>query len=117
MAHTDRLLERLVNRVNESGELLDITLVIGGAMVSGRLAARQAWMEVMIENLPEFGLGTFRDDFATFTDEMDEQEYLHLSGGKVLFGELAVPPRGGLVRIPITSIDGWMIGRIDISRQ
>jgi hypothetical protein len=112
MTDSDKLLESLVKRVNESGELLDITVTVGGALLTGQLAPRAAWLSTTAEQLEETSAAAFAADFRAEGRAMDTAEYLHLSGGKVLAGVTPVPTNGGLMRLPLARVDNWMIGRI-----
>jgi hypothetical protein len=112
MTTTDKLLERLVKRVNESGKLLDITLTANGSMITGRLAPRAAWLSTIIEELNETDSKAFADDFAAEGGALDTEEYLHLSQGQVLFGTVPAPTKGGLLRVPLSAVDSWMVGRV-----
>jgi hypothetical protein len=117
MATSDKLLERLVKRVNESGVLLDVTLNVNGSTVTGRIAPQSAWFTAASKGLAglEGDAAIFAEDFIGEGQAMSTEDYLHLSGGKMIFGrEVPVPENGGLMRIPLTSIDGWMIGRLDV---
>jgi hypothetical protein len=111
MTTTDKLLERLVKRVNETGTFLDITLVVGGAMITGRLAPRSKWLEGNIAALNQAQeLKGFADEFAAEGGALDTEAYVHLSGAKKVFGEGLLPTSGSAFRVPITEVQGWMIG-------
>jgi len=115
MTNSDKLLEKIIERVNKSGDLFDLTITIRGAMMTGRLVPRSTWLGENIGFLEKAAVASgFVDDFAGEGGAFDTPEYLHLSDAKV-FLELGHPlPAGtGLVRIPITSVDSWAIGRMD----
>ncbi|MFD3574745.1 hypothetical protein [Streptomyces sp. NPDC058644] len=112
MTTTDNLLERLVKRVNETGELLDVTLMVRGATITGKLAPRGKYLSTIVEELHKRGLEGYAEDFAAEGHALDTEEYLHLSGGQVLFGSKPLPEKGGLARIPLHAVDGWWLGRV-----
>jgi hypothetical protein len=113
MTTTDKLLERLVKRVNQSGAFLDITLVVGGAMITGRLCPRSNWLEANIGVLREVEtMKEFADDFAHEGGAMDTEDYVHLSQAQQVFGSSMLPSKGGAFRVPITQVQGWMLGHL-----
>ncbi|MEV8432019.1 hypothetical protein ACWHLZ_27965 [Streptomyces chartreusis] len=117
MAETDKLLERVVKRVNDSGNPFDITITVGGAMITGRVAPRAAWLESNIEVLSGIDdTKAFVDDFANEGGASDTDEYLHLTDAKVIFGvEIPINAGTGLLRVPVSSVDSWAVGRLDIN--
>lgn len=117
MTNSDKLLERLVKRVNESGKLFDVTLIVSGATVTGKLAPRSEWLKTGTEGLDDTSLSEFSADFRAEAAAFDNEEYLHLSGGKVVAGQYFVPTNGGLTRIPVAAVDGWMVGRFQIDHS
>lgn len=112
MTTSDNLLGSIIKRVNESGALLDITITVGGAMITGKLAPRGAWLSTVAEQLEQTEAAKFASDFKAEGQTFDSEDYLHLSGGKVLFGTTPLPTHGGLIRVPTASVETWMIGRV-----
>ncbi|MFJ4837145.1 hypothetical protein [Streptomyces sp. NPDC088746] len=111
MAQVDKLLERLVKRVNEHGAFFDITIFVGGAMISGRLAPRTSWLDAHISMFTVSADTAFVDDFAQEGAAPNAEEYLHLSQAKKVYGDAALPTSGGAFRVPLTEVQGWMPGR------
>ncbi|MEU0370616.1 hypothetical protein ABZ070_10185 [Streptomyces sp. NPDC006283] len=112
MGQSDKLLEQLIKRVNQTGALLDITIMVGGAMITGKLAARDDWLKTMSDELGDTSAADFAVDFRSEASIVDSEEYLHMSGGKVMFGTGPLPTKGGLMRVRTSAVDSWMIGRI-----
>lgn len=116
MTNTDKLLERIIKRVNESAERFDLTLTVAGAVITGRLTPRAVWLEANVSVLTEAD-SKFAQEFAAEGGSFDTEQYLHLTEAKALFGlEAPVPVGAGYLRIPTASVDSWSIGRVDISQ-
>lgn len=112
MTNRDQLLERIVKRVNQSGTFLDFTVTVSGSLITGRLAPRAAWLSTIAEELEGTSAAEFAADFAAEGHAMDTEEFLHMSGGQVLYGTTPVPTKGGLFRVPVSAVEAWTIGRI-----
>ncbi|MFF5801615.1 hypothetical protein [Streptomyces albogriseolus] len=118
MTTSDQLLERIVKRVNRTGTFLDITLIVGGSMITGRLCPRANWLEGNIGVLAQVEeMKDFADDFAHEGGAMDTEDYVHLSQAKQVFGDNMLPTRGGAIRVPITQVQGWMLGHMKQSNN
>ncbi|MFB7832038.1 hypothetical protein [Streptomyces sp. NPDC056056] len=116
MEQSDKLLTRLIKRVNDSGTFLPLTLVVNGAMITGRVAPRTSWLnhnerELKASSIAEFGL----DFVAEMEDDDGGTDYLHLSGAKVIFGNAILPHSGGAFRVPLSAISAWTIGEVKAS--
>lgn len=116
MTNSDKLLERLIKRVNDSATPFDITLTVGGALITGRLIPRKVWLETNITVLRQGDdMQEFADEFAIEGGSFDTEEYLHLLGAKTIFGEEPPIAAGtGLLRIPTGRVDSWAVGRVAI---
>jgi hypothetical protein len=118
MTNSDNLLEQLVKHVNDTGKLLDVTLTVAGSTITGRLAPRGKWLETLAGALEETEVSEFARYISAEAGAMDTEEYLHLSSAKTVFGEgQLVPQTGGLLRLRVSAVDGWMIGRFDTTRK
>jgi hypothetical protein len=119
MTNSDKLLERIVKRVNQSGDSLDITITVGGTLITGRLTSRAAWLRSSIEALNQVdAMKGFADEFATEGGSLDTEDALHLAEGRVVFGaEPLVFAGTGFLRVPLAKVDSWAIGRVDIRRD
>jgi hypothetical protein len=59
----------------------------------------------------------FVDEFAGEGGSFDNEEYLHLTEAKTVFGvEQPIPVGTGFLRIPTSSVDSWAIGSLSIGR-
>ncbi|MET9140540.1 hypothetical protein [Streptomyces parvulus] len=113
MTTTDKLLERLVKRVNQTGIFFDITIVVGGSMYTGRLCPRANWLDGNIGVLNQIDeLKDFVDDFAQEGAATDPESYVHLSQTRQVFGNNLLPNQGGAFRVPIAQVQGWMLGHM-----
>ncbi|MGD1219983.1 hypothetical protein AB9Q10_16320 [Streptomyces krungchingensis] len=119
MTNSDKLLERIIKRVNDGADRFDITLTVGGALITGRLTPRAAWLESNIAVLNDVeSMKLFADEFAAEGGSLDNEEYLHLTEAKTVFGvEIPIPTGAGFLRIPAVSVDAWSIGRVSIDRR
>lgn len=117
MTNSDNLLKRIIKRVNESADRFDITITVGGALITGRLTPRAAWLESNITVLNDVDKKLFADEFAAEGGSFDNEEYLHLTEARTVFGlETPIPPGTGFLRIPTANVDSWAIGRVNIQR-
>ncbi|WP_369043451.1 hypothetical protein [Streptomyces sp. Midd1] len=117
MTNSDKLLERIIKRVNDGAERFDITLTVGGALITGKLTPRAAWLDANITVLTEVG-NKIADEFASEGGSFDNEEYLHLTDAKNVFGlEQPIPTGAGFLRIPTANVDSWSIGSVSIDRR
>lgn len=115
MTSSDSLLERIIKRVNASGERFDITLTVGGTVVTGQITPRSVWLNSAINVLLDAG-SDHDGEFATEGGELDNEEYVHLTEARAVFGmDVPVPVGAGYLRIPTDRVDSWSLGRVDIS--
>ncbi|MFE9684149.1 hypothetical protein [Streptomyces sp. NPDC006285] len=119
MDNSDNLLELLIKRVNSGTGRLEITLTVGGALITGKLIPRKAWLEANISLLDKSAEAkAFVADFAGEGGSFDSEDYVHLTGAKTLFGlEPPVSHGAGLVRIATSDVDAWSLGRISIDQR
>jgi len=118
MTNSDKLLARIVKHVNHSGDSLDITMTVGGTLITGRLTSRAAWLSSSVEALNQVdAMKGFADEFAAEGGSLDTEDALHLAEGKVVFGaEPLIFAGTGFLRVPLAKVDSWAIGRVDIRR-
>lgn len=116
MGQTDRLLRQLIDRVEDTRQMLGITIFVGGATVTGTIAPRDGWLQFAAEHVygPESDLKTIGAAFLSDAD-LDDDGFLHLVSAKVVFGSAIVPESGGLARIPLHAVNGWMIGSLTVA--
>lgn len=116
MTNSDKLLERIARRVNNSGQKFDLTITVGGTVITGRLTPRAAWLGSNIDVLNEVDtMKPFIDEFAAEGGEPDDQEYIHLTEAQVVFGAVPTIQAGtGYLRIPLNKVDSWALGSLEI---
>ncbi len=114
---------------------LGVTLLVGGALVTGQLTAGKAWWRqlgealrnvqagptVSSENAHEIGT-TLADHVKELFEPIYDEPFevgnvghLHLVGGRVVFPGQTVPQEGTLLRIRLDRIDGWLLGEMSAS--
>ncbi|TXS34932.1 hypothetical protein [Streptomyces sp. OR43] len=108
----DQLLERLIKRVNLTGTFFDITIIVGGAMITGRIAPRVQWLDGNITHLQGIDLAEFADDFAQEGAALDHEDYLLLSQARYVHDTNMLPPHGAAFRVRLSEVQGWMLGRL-----
>ena len=130
--YRDLMLASFVNLANTGtiGEL-GVSLVIGGAWVTGQLVGARAWFEGLALSLDEAGTaGDFGDVIRMLgaqvypsesereaAGEVEEEPvlpgFLHLRDAQLVGTDgRSVPTRGGYVRVRLEEVAGWMLGRI-----
>jgi hypothetical protein len=129
--YRDLMLASFANLANEAsiGEL-GVSLVVGGAWLTGQLVGARAWFEGLARSLQETGAEGFADvirmvgaqvypsesEREAAGDVIDETilpAFLHLRDAFVLGPSgRPVPSQGGFVRVRVDDVSAWMLGRI-----
>lgn len=130
-AMVDAVLTVLVKAVNK-GETsnLGISLLVGGSWLTGSMIGGRMWFD-QLGDLIDAQTGSdagslFRKigevaypseserQAAGQEPENPEPSFLHLRDARLLTGSaVRVPDAGGLVRVRLSSIDGWLVGILD----
>jgi len=116
----DVFIETLVKTVNVTESFpLQVTLVVGGTIISGKLISGKEWSE---ENaklydsiIPSFAklLRKFGDKwYGDIAKEATEYEMIHLKDAKIQFGSSLIDLK--FWRGRIRSIDGFAFGELEI---
>jgi hypothetical protein len=127
----DRVLSVLVNAVNR-GETsnLGISLLVGGSWLTGSMIGGRMWFDQLAQMVDTQTAGEGGQLFRSIGETAYPSEserlaagmaplaadpgFLHLRDGRLLTGTaVRVPEPGGLVRLKLASIDGWLIGILD----
>ncbi|MFF7250309.1 hypothetical protein ACFZBU_41310 [Embleya sp. NPDC008237] len=124
MSNPDELLVN-VSAMVESGQSnqMSLTVVVGGAVITGRLAPEAVWRERVSEVLRNSDhLGPFSDVFAVDRtpgrpDRGTAPTHLHFHLARVLQGSLGIPETGGMYRVAIEDISAWSVGDVSYSDQ
>ncbi|MGI5376898.1 hypothetical protein ACQEV2_22140 [Streptomyces sp. CA-251387] len=127
MKRPDDLLVTIAAMVeSQHSSRMSLTVVIPGAVLTGRLAPEALWKERVAEVLRDSEhLGRFA---AAFTpdrgsgDRRPEQgdgppTHLHFHVARILQGSFGIPETGGMYRVPIEDVSAWTIGDIGYSDQ
>ncbi|MEU2338660.1 hypothetical protein ABZ770_42225 [Streptomyces sp. NPDC006654] len=117
MSNPDELLVAISAAVeSERSNQMSLTVVVGGAVITGRLAPEAVWRERVAEVLKDSDrLGPFSDVFArgprgnrSGRDEAPTHLHFHLA--RILQGSLGIPETGGMYRVAIKDVSAWTVG-------
>ncbi|NML52276.1 hypothetical protein HHL19_27290 [Streptomyces sp. R302] len=118
MSKTDELLVD-VARLVESGRSnqMSLTVVIGGAVITGRLAPEAVWRQRVSEVLADSDrLAEFSAVFSAGAVVKDEPPtHLHFHLARILQGTVGIPETGGMYRVSIADISAWTMGDVSYS--
>lgn len=126
----DLMLAGFADLANQ-GQLHDlgISLLVGGAWLTGELVGARAWFEGVGRWLDTTGNGGFGDVFRMLGAEAYPSEserevigagpaatehtyFVHLSGARLISGVASLPMEGGWVRVRVDDVSAWLIGRM-----
>ncbi|OAH15443.1 hypothetical protein [Streptomyces jeddahensis] len=124
MQNPDELLVAICAMVeSEQSNQMSLTVVVGGAVITGRLAPEAVWRERVSEVLRDSDrLGPFADVF-TFDrregrpDRGEPPTHLHFHLARILQGSLGIPETGGMYRVAIKDVSAWTVGDFSYSDQ
>jgi hypothetical protein len=121
----------LVKAVN-NGETsnLGISLLVGGSWLVGSMIGGRMWFDQLAQLIAAQAAGDGGELFhkigeAAYPSESERQAagrlgpdtepgFVHLRDARLLSGAaVRVPDPGGLVRVKLSSIDGWLVGILD----
>lgn len=123
MPNTDELLVAISAMVeSEPSNQMPLTVVVGGAVITGRLAPEAMWRERVSEVLRNSDrLGPFSDVFAVDRQQVrtgDEgPTHLHFHLARILQGSIGLPETGGMYRVAIKDVSAWTVGDLSYSDQ
>jgi hypothetical protein len=148
MPNPDELLIAISAMVeSEQSNQMSLTVVVDGAVITGRLAPEAVWRERVSEVLKDSDrLGPFADVFTTGrtalrpargdtehdaeTDHRDETDHraesghraetpthLHFHLARILQGTTGIPETGGMYRVAIEDVSAWTVGDVSYSDQ
>ncbi|MGW4672152.1 hypothetical protein [Streptomyces sp. NPDC004324] len=124
MSNPDELLVDLSAMV-ESGQSnqMSLTVVVGGAVITGRLAPEAVWRERVSEVLKDSDrLGPFADVFTAGRAQSRPERggpptHLHFHLARILQGSVGIPETGGMYRVAIEDVGAWTVGDFSYSDQ
>ncbi|MFI2240178.1 hypothetical protein [Streptomyces chrestomyceticus] len=119
MSNPDELLVDVVALV-ESGQSnqMTLTVVAGGAVITGRLAPEAVWRQRVSEVLTDSArLHEFSAAFNATTCEEKAPTHLHFHVARILQGTVGIPETGGMYRVAIDDVSAWTVGDFSYSDQ
>ncbi|MEU9132635.1 hypothetical protein AB0D08_31780 [Kitasatospora sp. NPDC048540] len=130
MSHPDELLVAIASMVeSEHSNQMPLTVVVPGAVITGRLAPESLWRERVAEVLATSEhLKPFGTLFAAPTEGTDgptrtpgprsgDITHLHLHLARILQGSYGLPHTGGMYRIALAEVSSWTVGDLSYSDQ
>lgn len=114
---------------SERSNQMPLTVVVPGAVITGRLAPEALWRERVAEVLgASEHLKPFASLFAApgasedgkpspVLERGSRPTHLHLHLAKILQGSFGLPYTGGMYRVAIEDISSWTIGDLSYSDQ
>jgi hypothetical protein len=126
MKHPDDLLVTIAAMVeSQHSSQMSLTVVIPGAVITGRLAPEALWKERVAEVLRDSEhLGHFAAAFGPppgggnrRPEPGDEPTHLHFHVARILQGSFGIPDTGGMYRVALKDVSAWTIGDIGYSDQ
>ncbi|MGA4850979.1 hypothetical protein ACOBQB_33835 [Streptomyces sp. G5(2025)] len=126
MSKPDELLVDIATLVeSEHSNQMSLTVVVAGAVITGRLAPEALWRRRVAEVLKDSDrLGPFASVFET--DEAPDgapddpprdtaPTHLHFHLARILQGTLGLPETGGMYRIALQDVSAWSVGDLSYS--
>ncbi|MFE2142552.1 hypothetical protein ACFXA3_12520 [Streptomyces sp. NPDC059456] len=128
MSKPDDLLVAIAAAVeSQQTNQMSLTVLVQGAVITGRLAPESAWRRRVAEVLADSDrLGPFASLFmdpATDTEgdgaarrrAPESPSYLHFHVARILQGTVGIPETGGMYRIAIKDVSAWTMGDFSYS--
>ncbi|CAL9316917.1 hypothetical protein ABZ568_01265 [Streptomyces olindensis] len=119
MPKPDELIVDIAARV-ESGQStqMSLTVVTGGAVITGRLAPEAVWRQRVSEVLTDSArLGEFSAVFDGPAKKDGPPTHLHFHVARILQGTMGIPETGGMYRVAIEDVSAWTVGDFSYSDQ
>ncbi|MEU6481705.1 hypothetical protein ABZ858_33470 [Streptomyces sp. NPDC047017] len=124
MSNADELLIALATMVeSEPSNQMSLTVVVGGAVITGRLAPEATWRERVSEVLKDSDrLGPFAEVFTGHRARRRPAHdgpptHLHFHLARILQGSLGIPETGGMYRVAIKDVNAWTVGDFSYSER
>ncbi|MEU3058762.1 hypothetical protein AB0P12_31915 [Streptomyces subrutilus] len=109
---------------SEQTNQMSLTVVVGGAVLTGRLAPEGVWRQRVAEVLRDSDqLGPFADVFGSAARsaapsapaDRAAPSHLHFHVARILQGTLGIPETGGMYRIALADVSAWTVGDFSYS--
>ncbi|MFE4724324.1 hypothetical protein ACFRLW_49885 [Streptomyces sp. NPDC056728] len=95
---------------------MSLTVVTGGAVITGRLAPEGVWRQRVSEVLSASDhLGEFSATFDTPAKKDGPPTHLHFHVARILQGTVGIPETGGMYRVAIEDVSAWTVGDFSYS--
>ncbi|MEU6877411.1 hypothetical protein [Streptomyces sp. NPDC046712] len=117
MSNPDELLVDIAAKV-ESGQSnqMSLTVITGGAVITGRLAPEAVWRQRVTEVLTDSArLGEFADAFSKPSAQDGPPTHLHFHVARIIQGTVGIPETGGMYRVSIEDVSAWTVGDFNYS--
>ncbi|MEU8668757.1 hypothetical protein OG333_22170 [Streptomyces anulatus] len=117
MSKPDELLVDIAALV-ESGHSnqMTLTVVAGGAVITGRLAPEAVWRQRVSEVLADSArLSEFSAVFTAPARVEKTPTHLHFHVARILQGTVGIPETGGMYRVAIDDVSAWTMGDFSYS--
>ncbi|MBT2408091.1 MULTISPECIES: hypothetical protein [unclassified Streptomyces] len=124
MSKPDDLLVAIAAAVeSEQTNQMSLTVLVQGAVITGRLAPESVWRRRVAEVLKDSDrLGPFAAIFmdaetAALSPRSAQPSYLHFHVARILQGTVGIPETGGMYRIAIKDVSAWTMGDFSYSEH
>ncbi|MGW0827740.1 hypothetical protein [Streptomyces sp. NPDC002845] len=125
MSHPDDLLVGIAATVeSEQNSRMSLTVVVPGAVITGRLAPEALWKERVAEVLRDSEqLRLFSAAFTASNrgsrspEDRTRPTHLHFHVARILQGNFGIPDTGGMYRVALADVSAWTVGDIGYSDQ
>ncbi|MFI8088461.1 hypothetical protein ACIF9R_09075 [Streptomyces sp. NPDC086080] len=117
MVKPDELIVEIAALV-ESGQnsRMSLTVVTGGAVITGRLAPEAVWRQRVAEVLTGSAqLSRFSAVFDAPVRREGPPTHLHFHVARILQGTVGIPETGGMYRVAIEDVSAWTVGDFSYS--
>ncbi|MEF2527377.1 MULTISPECIES: hypothetical protein [Streptomyces] len=117
MSKPDELLVDVAAKV-ESGQSnqMSLTVITGGAVITGRLAPEAVWRQRVREVLADSDrLGEFAGVFDGPGRKDTPPTHLHFHVARIIQGTVGIPETGGMYRVAIADVSAWTVGDFSFS--
>ncbi|MEU6297264.1 hypothetical protein [Streptomyces erythrochromogenes] len=121
MSIPDDLLRDIAAKVeSEQTNQMSLTVVVNGAVITGRLAPERVWRQRVAEVLRDSDqLGPFAEVFSSTGTASghrgDPPSHLHFHVARILQGPVGIPETGGMYRIALGDVSAWTVGDFSYS--
>jgi hypothetical protein len=122
MSNPDELLVAVAATVESAqSNQMSLTVVVGGAVITGRLAPEAVWRQRVAEVLTDSErLGQFSGIFTSTPAERRSHQdkpptHLHFHVARIIQGVTGIPETGGMYRVAIEDVSAWTVGDFSYS--